>query len=140
MPARGYLLDTNVVSETRRTRADDGVVAFLRSVDPEDLFISVLTMGELRKGVEIRRRSSSDAARALEAWVEKTEREFKDRIVSVDVATATHWGRLAAQRSLPVIDTLIGATAATRGFILVTRNSKDFDLAEVELINPWRNA
>ena len=137
MAGRGYLLDTNVVSETRRTRAHPSVMAFLASIDPSNLFISVLTMGELRKGVEIQRRSSPNAARDLEDWVDKTERDFGDRILPVDVISASRWGRLSAVRSVPVIDTLIGATASTRGLILVTRNLKDFASSEVELLNPW---
>lgn len=137
MAGRGYLLDTNVISETRRTRADLSVMAFLKSIEPNDLFISVLTIGELRRGVEIQRRSSPDAALAVEAWVDKTERDFGDRILPLDVIAASRWGRLAAFRGVPVIDTLIGATAATRGLILVTRNLKDFATAEVELLNPW---
>ena len=93
MAGRGYLLDTNVVSETRRTRAHPSVMAFLASIDPSNLFISVLTMGELRKGVEIQRRSSPNAARDLEDWVDKTERDFGDRILPVDVISASRWGR-----------------------------------------------
>lgn len=138
MAARGDLLDTNVVSETRRNQANVGIIAFLESIEPDNLYISVLTMGELRKGVEIRRRASPDAARSLEAWVDKTERDFGDRILPLDVAAASLWGRLAATGSLPVVDTLIGATAATRGLALVTRNLKDFASLELELLDPWQ--
>ncbi len=136
--ATGYLLDTNVISETRKSRADNGVIAFLSAADSAGLFLSVLTLGELRKGVEAKRRTDSLAADQLGAWVDGLERIFADRVLSVDAATARRWGELSAGKSLPVIDTLIAATAISRGLTLVTRNTRDVQSTGVPLVDPWQ--
>jgi hypothetical protein len=134
----GYLLDTNFISETRKLRADAGVVAFLAASDAGGLFLSVLTLGELRKGVEAKRRSDSATADRLGAWVDGIETTFADRVLPVDGAAARLWGELSARRSLPVIDTLIAATAITRGLTLVTRNTRDVTATGVPLVDPWQ--
>src|SRR5438477_11029439 len=113
--AAGYLLDTNILSETRKTRADSGVMAFLSAADAAGLFLSVLTLGELRKGVAAKRRTDPVAADQLGAWVDGIEMTFTDRVLPVDAATARRWGELSAGRSVPVIDTLIAATAISHG-------------------------
>lgn len=137
--AGGYLLDTNVISETRRTRPNSGVVAFLDASGSAGLFLSVLTLGELRKGVNIRRKTDRDSADLLGEWVDTIEMQFSDRLLGVDGATARLWGELSAVRSLPVIDTLIAATAIRHGMTLVTRNTSDFKSTGTELVNPWRS-
>jgi predicted nucleic acid-binding protein len=136
--AAGYLLDTNVVSETRKTRADRGVMAFLSAADAAGLFLSVLTLGELRKGVEARRRTDPVASDRLGAWVDGIETTFADRVIPVDAAAARIWGELSAGRSLPVIDTLIAATAICHGLTLVTRNTSDVEPTGVPLVDPWK--
>ena len=136
--AAGYLLDTNVISETRRSRADNGVMAFLSAADAAGLFLSVLTLGELRKGVEIKRQTDSVAADRLGAWVDGIETTFIDRVLPIDAATARRWGELSAGRSLPVIDTLIAATAISHGLTLVTRNTRDVESTGVPLVDPWQ--
>jgi predicted nucleic acid-binding protein len=136
--AAGYLLDTNIISETRKTRADSGVMAFLSAAEATRLFLSVLTLGELRKGVGIKRRSDPVAADRLGAWVDTIETMFTDRVLPVDLATARRWGELSAGRSLPVIDTLIAATALGHGLTLVTRNTRDVESTGVPLIDPWQ--
>jgi toxin FitB len=136
--ATGYLLDTNVISETRKSRADSGVIAFLSAADATGLFLSVLTLGELRKGVAAKRRIDPVAAGQLGAWVDGIETDFADRVMPVDAATATCWGELSASRSLPVIDTLIAATAISRGLTLVTRNTRDVESTGVSLLDPWQ--
>jgi predicted nucleic acid-binding protein len=133
----GYLLDTNVLSETRRVRAHSGVVAFLAGTDTADLFLSALTLGELRKGVEGKRRTDPVSADRLGAWVDEIEAMFADRVLPVDIAIARRWGELSAGRSLPVIDTLIAATAIGHGLTLVTRNTRDVAPTGVEVLNPW---
>jgi predicted nucleic acid-binding protein len=133
-----YLLDTNVISETRRIRADAGVMAFLSAADGLGLFLSVLTLGELRKGVEAKRRGDPAAADQLGAWVDGIETTFADRVLPIDVATARRWGELWAARSLPVIDTLIAATAMHHGLTLVTRNTRDVASTGVVMIDPWQ--
>jgi toxin FitB len=135
---RGYLLDTNVISETRKTRADDGVLAFLTAADAAGLFLSVLTVGELRKGVAARGRIDSAAAERLGTWVDSIETTFADRVLPVDVTVARLWGELSAGRSLPVIDGLIAATAMIHGLTLATRNTRDVEITGVSLVDPWQ--
>lgn len=136
--ATGYLLDTNVISETRKARADSGVIAFLSAAEAAGLFLSVLTLGELRKGVAARRRTDPGAADQLGAWVDGIETTFADRVLPIDAATARHWGELSANRSLPVIDTLIAATAISHDLTLVTRNTRDVESTGVPLVDPWQ--
>jgi hypothetical protein len=134
----GYLLDTNVISETRKLRADHGGITLLSAADATKLFLSVLTLGELRKGVAAKRRADPVAADALAAWVDGIETTFADHVLPVDVATARHWGELSASWSIPVIDTLIAATAISHGLTLVTRNARDVRSTGVPLLDPWR--
>lgn len=133
----GYLLDTNVVSETRKLRPNAGVIDFLTAVDKDALYLSVLTIGELHKGVEAKRRTDPAAGDLIAEWVRDIELDFADRLLPVDVVAARHWGLLSASRSCPVVDTLIAATALRKGLTLVTRNERDFEFAGVALLNPW---
>jgi predicted nucleic acid-binding protein len=135
-----YLLDTNVLSETRRRQADERVVAFLNGVDPSSLYFSVLTLGELRKGVALKRQFDPDAAKQLGSWVDGLELSFADRILGIDAATARLWGELSAERPRPVIDTLLAATAAAHELTFVTRNTRDVQDIKVKLLNPWQKA
>lgn len=134
----GYLLDTNLISETRKIRADAGVMAFLAAADAAGLFLSVLTLGELRKGVEAKRRTDSVTAARLGGWVDGIETTFADRVLPVDAAAARLWGELSARLRLPVVDTLIAATAITCGLILVTRNTRDVAATGALLLDPWQ--
>lgn len=133
----GYLLDTNILSETRRARAEPRVMSFLSAADPARLFISALTVGELRKGVAIKRRSDAGIAARLGAWVDTLEAGFADRILPVDAAVATLWGELSADRPRPVVDTLLAATALAHDLTLVTRNAGDMAGTGVPVVNPW---
>lgn len=132
-----YLLDTNVVSETRRKQPHPGVISFISGTEPSDLYLSVLTLGELRKGAASKRKTDPDAARLLAAWVDGLEFSFVDHILPIDAAVATAWGELAAQRTRPVIDTLLAASALVRGLTLVTRNTSDVRDTKVKLLDPW---
>ncbi|MGA2752953.1 MAG: type II toxin-antitoxin system VapC family toxin [Terracidiphilus sp.] len=136
-PAPAYLLDTNVLSETRKKRADPGVMAFLEAADSDSLFMSVLTIGELRKGVAARMRADPAAAKSLSAWVEGLEFGFADRILGIDAATARRWGDWSGDRPRPVVDTLLAATAVEHGLIFVTRNTRDVEGIPVKTHNPW---
>ncbi|PIX53561.1 MAG: VapC toxin family PIN domain ribonuclease [Zetaproteobacteria bacterium CG_4_10_14_3_um_filter_54_28] len=134
-----YLLDTNVVSELVRARPAPAVVAWFDHVPDESLYISVLTLGEIRKGIE----SVADGKRkeALRVWLEHTLPDwFEDRMLVIDEAVAEQWGRLQAQagRPLPAIDSLLAATAIQHDLRMVTRNDKDFSLPGLEVINPWQ--
>lgn len=136
--ATGYLLDTNVISETRKIRPDSGVMALLSAADSGGLFLSVLTLGELRKGVAAKRRTDPVAGDRLGAWVDGIETTFADRLLPIDAATARHWGELSAGRNMPVIDMLIAATAITHGLTLVTRTTRDVASTGVPLVDPWQ--
>jgi toxin FitB len=137
-----YLLDTNVISELRRKQPDSRVVAWFEGRAAQSLFLSVLTLGEIRKGIAGLNDSRADAMRrhSLNDWLEQElPNFFLGRVLSVDGAVADRWGRLQARTShpLPAIDSLLAATALQHRLTLVTRNVKDFADAGVELINPW---
>lgn len=133
-----YLLDTNVLSELRRKVPHPGVVDWFSNRPATTLYLSVLTIGELRKGIE----TLVDASLrlALLDWLEADlPHFFIGRILPVDLAVADRWGRLVAQagRPLPAIDSLLAATALQHGLHLVTRNQRDFELPGLQVINPW---
>jgi toxin FitB len=132
-----WLLDTNVLSETRKKKADSGVIAFLQAADSSALYLSVLTIGELRKGIAAKNRTDPIAAKSLAVWLEGLEFGFADRILPIDAAIARLWGDSSADRPRPVIDTLLAATAAHHGLTFVTRNIRDVEGIPVKLHNPW---
>jgi predicted nucleic acid-binding protein len=134
-----YLLDTNFISEARKPRPDPGVLAFMRVADPNSSFISILTLGELRKGVAAKKLRDPDpnAAIQLAAWVEGLEVGFADRILGIDAATARLWGEWSAERPRPMVDTLLAATAVINNLTLVTRNIRDVRDTPVKLHDPW---
>lgn len=134
-----YLVDTNVVSEAVRTRPSQRVLAWLRSVPDSALHLSVLTLGELRHGVE----GIDDGRRKekLRLWLEQeVPAWFGDRLLPVTAAVADRWGRLLADTRRPVaaVDSLLAATALAHGLRLVTRNTKDFTYPDLELLDPWQ--
>ena len=133
-----YLLDTNVLSETRKKKADAGVISFLQNADSSTLYISVLTLGELRKGIAMKRREEPEAAKRLADWADGLEMSFAERIVGVDAVTARMWGEWSGERPRPVVDTLLAATAVRHGLTLVTRNIRDVRGIAVKLVDPWR--
>lgn len=133
-----YLLDTNVISEVRRKTPDPSVIEWFSKRPASTLYLSVLTLGELRKGIESVK--ELDRRLALTDWLETDlSAFFKGRILPIDVKVADRWGKLlaAAGRPLPAIDSLLGATAAHYGLNIVTRNSRDFDNLGLSIINPW---
>ena len=133
-----YLLDTNVVSELVRPKPDTRVVAWFRGTPDSALHLSVLTTGELRSGVE--RLAASSRRERLRTWLEQELPDwFEDRLLAVSPAVADRWGRLvaAARRPLPIVDSLLAATALHHDLRLVTRNSADFRFDGLETINPW---
>lgn len=135
-----YLLDTNVVSELRRRRPDPSVLAWFDQVLGPDLHLSVLTIGELRQGIESLRRRDALAAEALDQWRAGLVSAFADRIVPVDAAVADRWGRLGVPDRVPVVDGLLAATALVHGWTLVTRNVADVRRTGVPTVNPFSDS
>lgn len=132
-----YLLDTNVVSEVRKRHPDPRVLAWYGRVASADLFISALTVGEFRLGIERLRRRDAAQADLLEQWLRGLQVIYADHIVDVDAGVAEQWGRLNVPDPLPVIDGLLAASAITHGCTLVTRNVADVAGTGVPLINPF---
>ena len=133
-----FLLDTNVVSELRKgPRANQSVQRWLADVDDDSLHLSVIVVGELRKGIESIRRRDARQAVALETWLEALLGAYGDRVLGVDLPVAQAWGRLTALHAASVLDTLIAATAQVHGLTLVTRNVKDVAWTGVACLNPF---
>ena len=133
-----YLVDTNVISELRKgSRCDQSVADWWSSVPDGEIFLSVLTIGEIRKGIEGIRRRDARSAISLDVWLSKVVADHGDRILPVDHDVAEEWGRLSVPDPLPVIDALLAATARVRGLTLVTRNIADIGRTGVSTINPW---
>jgi toxin FitB len=133
-----YLLDTSVLSETRRRQPAAGVADWIAATPPDRLHVSVLTMGEIEQGIaRVRGRGDRDQASALERWLRDVQAGFEDRVLPVTLAVAAAWGRQQHARPLRVIDALIAATAGVHGLTVVTRNVKDFEPAGVEVFNPF---
>lgn len=131
-----FLLDTNAISEIRRGR-DPHVRAWVAGVDDLDLHLSVLTLGEVRKGIERLRRRDLGQAEVFATWLADLEGRFGDRILEVDARVADEWGRLNAAADPNTVDSLIAATARVHGLTVVTRNTSAFEGCDVPLLNPW---
>ena len=133
----GYLLDTNVLSEARKPDGNPHLRAWLATVRGDELYLSVLVLGEIRQGVERLRRRDSRQAGVYEAWLATLRRDYADRLVPVTADIAEEWGRLNAPDPLPVIDGLLAATARVRSLTLVNRNTADLARTGVRLLNPF---
>lgn len=133
-----YLLDTNVISELRKgKRADASVTAWFACVAEEEIFLSVLTIGEIRRGIESVRRRDPDSAAALDRWLNLVSEAHADRVVQIDRAIAEEWGRMNVPDPLPVVDGLLAATARILGLTLVTRNVADVEATGVQVLDPF---
>lgn len=133
-----YLIDTNVLSELRRRAPDANVLRWVGARPASTLYLSVLTLGELRKGIE----GLAEGTRKLRLldWLEvELAAYFFGRILAVDLGVADRWGRLLAQttRPLPAVDSLLAATALSHGLTLVTRNVRDFPHPDLKVLDPW---
>ncbi|SDB74959.1 type II toxin-antitoxin system VapC family toxin [Belnapia rosea] len=136
-----WLIDTNVISEVRKgARCHPAVATWWANVEDRDLFLSALTLGEIRKGIEgVRPRDPAKAA-ALEGWLSEVADAFGPRVLGVDAAVADAWGRISAVRSVPVVDALLAATARVHGLVLVTRNVADVEGLGTRTLNPFEPA
>lgn len=136
-----YLLDTNVISELRkRGRCDRNVAEWYGQIDDTQLFLSVLTIGEIRRGIENIRRRDKNAASALEVWLAALVALHASRILPVTQPIAEEWGRMCSPDPLPVVDALLAATAKLHGLTFVTRNIVDVRATHVPLLNPFEPA
>ena len=133
-----YLLDTTVVAELRKRDPDPHVLAWYSTVTSAEIYISALTMGEIRLGAERLRHQDAGQADLLEQWLRGLHAGYGDHVIDVDAAAAEEWGRLSVPDPLPVIDGLLAATAAARNWTLVTRNTGDVKRAGVRVLNPFR--
>jgi predicted nucleic acid-binding protein len=137
----GFLLDTNCVSELVRVKPQPRVVEWMEAADERSLYLSVLILGEIRKGLAGLAQGKRRAR--LETWLEvELQARFADRILPIDAPVADRWGLLAAHAksrgtSLPIIDGLLAAAALHYNLTVVTRNSSDFRNAQVQVLNPW---
>lgn len=134
------LLDTCVLSELRRPQGHPGVRQAVAGLDDEDLFLSVISIGEVSKGIALLRESAKK--RALQTWLQTLERYYADRLLPIDLETSRIWGELTASaqrkgRAVHAADGLIAATALRHGLRVMTRNAADFEPTGVLLLNPW---
>ncbi len=138
-----YLIDTNVISEVRKgSKANKGVRDFFKQAINEDLslFISVVTLGELRRGIElIRHRGDLFQANRLESWLLSLLHEYENFILNIDETVAQLWGRLRVPHSENALDKQIAATALVYDLTLVSRNLKDFQVSGLRMINPFKS-
>jgi toxin FitB len=136
-----YLIDTNVISELRKkTRANRGVISFFQKINDskQEIYLSVISIGELRRGVElIRHRCDIEQAKLLENWLERLLSDYSEKILELDTVSAQLWGRLRVPNPENSIDKQIAAIALVHDLIVVTRNITDFDSTGVATFNPF---
>ncbi len=135
-----YLIDTNIISEVRKgAKCDPNVAAWYDALDDADIYLSVLVLGEIRKGVERARPSDPAQARALEKWLTTLVGSFAERILTIDQAVADEWGHMGARRPVSIVDALLAATAKVHGMTLATRNVSDVADLDAYFVNPFEH-
>lgn len=133
-----YLLDTNIISEVRKgSDCNPHVAAWYDSIAEDSIYVSVLVLGEIRKGIERARSTNPAQARALENWLSALSESFVSRILPIDLAVADEWGRMSAQRPVSTIDALLAATAKVHQMVLATRNVADVADLGAKVFNPF---
>jgi toxin FitB len=132
-----YLVDTNVLSELQKPRPEPNALAWFKSVPPNDVHVSVITLGEIERGIEKVRAADPEYASALEGWLQAVLDNYADRIVDVDAAIARRWGVLGHSHAHAPVDAMLAATAIERGLVLVTRNVRDIERTGVRWLNPF---
>jgi toxin FitB len=133
-----FLLDTNIISEIRkRDRAHPNVVRWVARTPVEEIGTSVLVLGEIRRGIELKRRSDPEQAKSLDHWFSHMRTRLGDRVLPIDEPVAEAWALLGLPNPLPLIDGLLAATAKVHGLTLVTHNVADIAAAGVSLLDPF---
>jgi toxin FitB len=133
-----YLIDTNIISEVRKgAQCDPNVAAWFASIADAEIYLSVLVLGEIRKGIERARRNDPQRASILEDWLDAVRRSFADRVLPIDQQVADEWRRMSGMRSVPTIDALLAATAKIHGMTLATHNLSDIADLGADIINPF---
>ncbi len=134
----GFLLDTNILSELRKgNRCDGGVRKWFAETEAEDLFVSVLVLGEIRRGIEHIRLRDPTQAQALEKWLRWITTDFAERLLPVDETVADRWGRLGLRQPVPLLDALLAATALVHDLVVVSRDEHGFRSTGVLVVNPF---
>lgn len=135
-----FLLDTNIVSELRKPKPNVGLLDWMQQTPSEGLFLSVITLGEIQKGIDLKKAKDPEfKADRLEEWLFQLSRLYKDRILPIDINIAQTWGEIMAINQRHAIDGLIAATAIVHRLSIVTRNEKDFLDWPVDIVNPFRD-
>ncbi len=135
-----YLLDTNVISEIRKTHGNPHVKAWFAATGADDLYLSVLTIGEIRHGIERLRRRDPAQTHVFESWLRVLQRDFTDRLLPLTAEIADAWGRIGVVQPVPTVDGLLAATAQVHGLTLVSRNTADLARTGIQLLNPFEPA
>jgi toxin FitB len=136
-----FLLDTNIISEIRkRDRAHPNVVGWVARTPVEEIGTSVLVLAEIRRGIELKRRSDPEQAKSLDRWLSRMRARLGDRVLPIDESVAEAWALLGIPHPLPPIDGLLAATAKVHGLIFVTRNVADIAATGVSLLDPFAGA
>ena len=135
-----YLVDTNIISEVHKgSRCNPNVAHWWAALNDEDLYLSVLTLGEIRKGIELVRSRDPAQAEAIDRWLASIRSEFEGRILPVDQVVADEWGRINAPRPVAILDGLLAATAKVNSLTLATRNVSDIQETGVAFVNPFEH-
>ncbi len=132
-----YLLDTNIISEISKRTPNSGVLEWFDAAEDTDLFLSVITIGEIRKGIEQKRRTDPGRAERLERTLHTIRTDYRGRIVPISEAVAEEWGRMCMVHPNHPVDNLLSATAKIHGMTLVTRNIRDVEIHEIAYLNPF---
>ena len=135
----GFLLDTNILSELRKAhRCDRGVREWFEQTKEDELYLSVLVLGEIRHGIERIRGRDQSSAVTLEKWLDNLSLQFADHLLPVDQKISDQWGRLGSKQPAPVIDALLAATALTHNLTVVSRDERGFRNTGVRVLNPFK--
>ena len=132
-----HILDTNVISAARRTERAPGIIAWLLSQPEDELFLSVITLGEIKRGIQLQEKRNPDFAYDLQVWLDQTVTLFNDRVLEFNAQDALVWGELSARIGHAGADLMIAAQALTRDAVVVTGNGTDFSPTGVRIIDPF---